>query len=75
MKDEINSWEKEGPGFLTNISDIILWPAQKAAELLIPVAITETVSKAIESCLNGLLWGADYTFSDKDVISTLTEKK
>ena len=73
IKDEINTWEKEGPGFLTNVADFMLWPAMKAADLLIPDAVTETVTKAIEGCLNGLLWGADYTFSDKDVIAKLTE--
>ncbi len=74
IKDEINTWEKEGPGFLTNVTDFMLWPAMKAADLLIPEAVTQTVSTAIEGCLNGLLWGADYTFSDKDVIAKLTEK-
>ncbi len=73
IKDEINTWEKQGPGFLTNVTDFMLWPAMKAVELLIPDAVTETVTKAIEGCLNGLLWGADYTFSDKDVIAKLAE--
>ena len=74
IKEEINAWEKEGPGFLANVTDFMLWPAMKAAELLIPEGVSQVVSKAIEGCLNTLLWGADYTFSDKDVIATLTEK-
>ena len=74
IKDEINNWEKEGPGYLSNVTSFVLWPAMKAAELLIPEGVSQVVSKAIEGCLNTLLWGADYTFSDKDVIATLTEK-
>ena len=74
VKEEINAWEKEGPGYLSNVTSFVLWPAMKAAELLIPEGVSQVVSKAIEGCLNTLLWGADYTFSDKDVIATLTEK-
>ena len=74
IKEEINAWEKEGPGYLSNVTSFVLWPAMKAAELLIPEGVSQVVSKAIEGCLNTLLWGADYTFSDKDVIATLTEK-
>ncbi len=74
VKEEINAWEKEGPGYLSNVTSFVLWPAMKAAELLIPEAVTQTVTKVIEGCLNALLWGADYTFADKDVIATLKEK-
>ena len=74
IKEEINAWEKEGPGYISNVTSFVLWPAMKAAELLIPEGVSQVVSKAIEGCLNTLLWGADYTFSDKDVIATLTEK-
>ena len=74
IKEEINAWEKEGPGYISNVTSFVLWPAMKAADLLIPEGVSQVVSKAIEGCLNTLLWGADYTFSDKDVIATLTEK-
>ena len=74
VKEEIYSWENEGPGFLTNVADFVFWPAQKAAELLTPEYVKETVSKAVEGCLNGLLWGADYLFADKAVIAKVAEK-
>ena len=74
VKEEIHVWENEGPGFLTNVADFVFWPAQKAAELLTPEYVKETVSKAVEGCLNGLLWGADYLFADKAVIAKVAEK-
>ncbi len=74
INNEVKEWEEESPGFLSNISDLVLSPAQAAAELLIPDSVQNTVSKAIEGCLNALLWGADYTFSDEDVIATVREK-
>ena len=64
VSNEINKWEEESPGFLSSISDLILSPAQMAAELMIPESVLKTISQATEGCLNALLWGADYTFSD-----------
>ena len=74
VKEEINAWEKECPGYLSNVTSFVLWPAMKAAELLIFDAVTQTGSKVIEGCLNALLWDPDYTVADKDVIATLKEK-
>ena len=74
VRNEINKWEEESPGFLSSISDLILYPAQKAAELMIPDSVLKTISKATEGCLNALLWGADYTFSDEGVLTTVRER-
>lgn len=52
-RQEIQNWELRGPGWLSQMSDFVLRPAQKAAEALIPKGIGETVAKAIESTLSG----------------------
>src|SRR5438128_11597741 len=53
-RDEIARWESEGPGFIAQVGDVVLWPAQKAAEVLIPESVQEAVAKAIETFLNSL---------------------
>ena len=53
-KVEIERWESQGPGFLAQVGDSILWPAQKTAEMLIPEGIQEAVGKASEVFLTGL---------------------
>ncbi len=68
VREEIIAWEKEGPGFLSNVTDAILWLPSKMAEAMIPNGVQEAVAKAIEGCLNALMFSADYTFSDADVI-------
>lgn len=73
VKKEIADWEKQGPGFWSGVTNIVFKPAQKIAETLIPDAVIKTVQKAIEGCLNGLLWGADYTFSDDSVIAEVAK--
>ena len=53
-KVEIERWESQGPGFLAQVGDSILWPAQKTAEMLIPEGVQEAVGKASEVFLTGL---------------------
>lgn len=66
-KNEIKRWESEGPGFVAHIGDAILWPAQKAAEVLIPEAVQESVAKAIESFLNNLDAAARAIIDEEEV--------
>ncbi len=67
-KQEIERWESQGPGFLSQVGDSILWPAQKAAELLIPEGVQEAVGKACEGFLSGL-GSASQLIVDKDEIN------
>ncbi|MCZ6478926.1 MAG: EcsC family protein [candidate division NC10 bacterium] len=53
-KLEIERWESQGPGFVSQVGDFILWPAQKAAELSIPEGLQEAVAKAIQGFLSGV---------------------
>lgn len=59
---EIEEWENEKPGFLNQAADFLLWPAEKAAEALIPNAVQEGVGKAIQACLSGLASQTPKTF-------------
>jgi hypothetical protein len=54
-RQEIQNWELQGPGWLSQISDFVLWPAQKAAERLIPKGVTDKVAKAVEVFLTGAM--------------------
>ena len=54
-RQEIQNWELRGPGWLSQVSDFVLWPAQKAAETLIPKGVADKVGQAIEMCLNGAM--------------------
>ena len=74
VKEEIHAWENEGPGFLSNITDFILYPAQKAADLLIPECIKDTIATTLEGLFKGLCFTSDYLFADKDVIASVTER-
>jgi hypothetical protein len=53
-RQEIIEWEAQGPGFLGQVGDFVLWPVQKAAEALVPEGVQEAVNKAIVSGLRGL---------------------
>lgn len=66
-KDEIIKWESQGPGFLSQIADFILWPAQKAAEALIPAGVYDAVGKAIQGFLIGLSEVSVFTVSSGDL--------
>ena len=57
-RDEIARWESEGPGFIAQVGDVVLWPAQKAAEILVPESVQEAVAKAIETFLASLDFAA-----------------
>lgn len=66
-KEEIKHWENEGPGFLSQVGDFVLWPAQKIAETLIPDGVQERVGAAVESALRGLGAAANYTINQDEV--------
>lgn len=66
-KNEITRWEGEGPGFISKVSDFVLWPAQKAAELIIPKGVQETVGKAIENFLSGMGSVTKNTINEEDI--------
>jgi hypothetical protein len=51
---EVTEWESQGPGFLAQVGDFVLWPIQKSIEILTPEGIQEAVAKAIEAFLSGL---------------------
>ncbi len=59
---EVNTWENEKPGFLNQVADFILWPAEKAANALIPDSVTEAVGKAIEGTLSVIASQTTWTF-------------
>jgi len=44
---EIAAWEPQGPGYLGQGADFVLWPAEKAAELLIPTGAQEAGGKPL----------------------------
>ena len=66
-KRDIDQWEHEGPSWLAQVGDFILWPATKAADLLIPNGVQEAVGKAIEASLVGVSNLSDFTFAQMDV--------
>jgi len=72
-KKEIETWEHEGPGFLSNVGEMILWPAQKAAEALISDNVFDTIGKAIEAMLAGLKHTANYTINTIEIRARLEE--
>src|SRR5437870_3109472 len=71
---EIRDWENEKPGFLNQVADFILWPAEKAAEALIPESVMEAVGKALEGCLSLLASQTTRTL-DADAIRTSVEAR
>lgn len=72
-KKEIEIWEKEGPGFLSNVGEIILWPAQKAAETFISDNFFDAVGKAIETIIAGLKSTTNYTINTIEIKARLEE--
>jgi len=66
-KQEISQWESAKPGFLANVGDVMLWPAQKAAEMLIPDVLHEQVANAIEIFFSGADWTARKSFDPSEV--------
>lgn len=70
---EIKAWETEKPGFLNQVGDFILRPAEKAAAAMIPASVTEAVGKAVEGCLSALATQTAKTVQ-KDAIRASVEK-
>lgn len=71
---EIKSWENEKPGFLNQVADFILWPAEKAAEALIPASVLDSVGNAAQTCLSGLASQTTRT-CDPDAIRKAVESR
>jgi len=71
VKDEVEKWENMGPGYLSQVSDFIFYPAQKAAELLIPEFVMNTVEASVKGCLEALIFGASYTISKDEVLQKI----
>lgn len=74
-KNEIHKWEEEGPGFLAQVGDFILWPALKAAEALIPDGVYEAVGKAVHGFLSGLGGVSDFTVDRGSIISGVKKRQ
>ncbi|NCB09700.1 MAG: hypothetical protein EOM73_16270, partial [Bacteroidia bacterium] len=74
IKNEVEKWENAGPGYLSQISDFVFYPAQKAAELLVPDFVMDTVEASVKGCLEALLFGASYTISKDDVLQSLAKE-
>ena len=72
-KVEIARWEATEPGFIAHIGEAILWPAQKAAEYLVPEAVQDAVAKTIEGFLGGLDFATRYTIDAEEIESRLAE--
>lgn len=53
-KEQIERWEQQGPGYLAQVGDFLLWPVQQAAEALIPPGVQDAVGNAIADFLSGL---------------------
>lgn len=66
-KREIENWEAQGPGFIAQVGDAILLPAQKTAELLIPRGVQEAVAKAIVGFLSGVGSFANLTVGEEKI--------
>jgi uncharacterized protein (DUF697 family) len=74
-KNEAKDWEREKPGFLNQVADFVLWPAEKAAEALIPDGIQDAVATAIQSCLSALAMQTARTFDADGIRSTVAKGK
>jgi len=74
VKGEIKKWEEEGPGYLSQVSDMLFRPAQKIAESLIPEFVIDTVQTAIRGCFEALLSGASYTISKDEILQKIIEQ-
>lgn len=74
-KQEIERWEHEGPTWLAQVGDFILWPATRAAELLIPNGVQDAVGKAIEASLVGASNLSDATFNPADVCKRVATER
>ena len=48
-KQDIDQWEHEGPSWLAQVGDFILWPAAKAADLLSPNGVQDAVGKGLDA--------------------------
>ena len=47
-RHEIAKWESEGPGYLAQVGDFVLWPVEKALDVLAPEAVQDAVARAAD---------------------------
>ncbi len=74
-KEEIRKWESAGPGFLSRVSDIALWPVQKAVDTFIPEDVQEGVTKAVFKALSGLGSSTHLLINEREVKKKVTEHR
>lgn len=64
---EICAWENESPGYVAQIGDALLRPAQMAAEKLIPTGVQDAVGRAIIASLTTLSDASERTLDKKAI--------
>ena len=74
-KQDIQKWEQQGPTWLANVGDFVLWPATKAAELLIPDSLMDMVGKAVEAFLVGVANVSDHTVDQAEIKERVAAKR
>ncbi len=68
-RHEIAKWESEGPGYLAKVGNMVLWPVERAFDVLAPKAMQDAVARAIEIFLNGLSVAARRLINAEEVRS------
>lgn len=66
-RDEIHRWENAGPGWISQVSEFMLAPANRAAQRLVPKGVQGAVVKAIETLLGSASWVARHTVPSKGI--------
>lgn len=74
-KEDIKQWEQDGPGWLAKVGNFILWPANKAAEMLIPNGVHDAVAKAIEGFLLGISNLSQHTVNAADITGRIAANR
>lgn len=66
-RHEIGKWEAEGPGYLAKAGNFVLWPIEKAFDVLVPDGVQDAVARAIEAFLNGLSVASRISINTEEV--------
>lgn len=74
-KGEVRIWEQEKPGFLKKVAGIVMRPAEKAAEALIPAPIHEALGKTIAGCLSALATQTIRTYDKTAIRNGIARKE
>src|SRR5688500_15738961 len=72
-KNEVALWEEEKPSMLQKVGSMILAPAEKIAEKLIPAKVQESVSGAIADFLSFVAKEGPRTFDRKKIEKTVDD--